>query len=109
HIYVPTRIVIGAIVIGPIIRAIAIVFVLQPRDRHHMLAFVDAKQGDALGLAAGDPDVVYRHTDQPPAVGDHHDVMLVFDREGIDHGAVALGRLDIDDALAAAPGDPVFI
>src|SRR6202042_310759 len=77
-------------------------------DRHHMLVFGGVEHDDALGRAAGDADALDRAAYQLGLVGHQHDLVTVLDRERRHQLAVAAVHRHRDDALAAAPGGPVF-
>src|ERR1700759_4566165 len=81
----------------------------QMGDRDDALALRDLEEHDPLSLASGDADIMDRAADQLPAIGHQHDLVLVLNGEGSDHIAIALGALDIRDALPAAAGDAVVI
>ena len=59
------------------------------------------EQRHALGLAAGDADVVHRAADQLPAIGHQHDLVALGHREGRHHLAVAFG-----ESMLAMPCPP---
>src|ERR1700686_5051885 len=77
-------------------------------DRHHMLVLGGVEYDHALGRAAGDPDALDRAADQLALVSHQHDLVGVLDRKRCDELAVAAVHRHRDDALAAAPGGPVF-
>ena len=74
------------------------------------LGLAEAEQGHAHAAAPGDAHLVGRHADQPAFVSDQHDSVAGPNREASDdRGTVAGGKCDVGDALAAPPGNPVFI
>src|SRR5229473_4585907 len=77
-------------------------------DGHHVLVFGGVEHDDTLGRAAGNPDTLDRTADQLTLVGHQHDLVAVLDRERRHQLAVAAVHRHRDDALAAAPGGPVF-
>src|SRR5690606_4609399 len=85
------------------------VLVRQPRDRCHLLAVRNLEEHHPLRLPPGNPDVVDRQPDQLAAVRYEHDLVGMGHREGCDHRTVAVGGLDVRDALPAAAGDAVLI
>src|SRR5262245_25436547 len=103
----------GAIAAGSVGRAVAIATAFgllgEPGDGDDALALLHLEQRDALGLAAGDADVVHRAADELPAIGHQHDLIAVGDGERRDDLAVALGDVHVGDALPAAAGDAVLI
>src|SRR5262245_45250262 len=98
-------------VCGAVAVAIPVAFglVAETSDGHDALAPLHLEQRHALGLAAGDADVVHRAADELSAVGHQHDLVAFGNREGGHHLAVALGDVHVGNALPAAAGDPVFI
>ncbi len=72
------------------------------------VAFFEAQQAHALRRAAGLADFVGVDADHLAVFGDDHDVGLFGDLQRRDHRTVAVGGLQVDDALAAARGDAVF-
>src|ERR1700686_4771427 len=77
-------------------------------DRHHMLVLGGIEHDHALSRAAGNPDALDRTADQLALVGHQHDLVGVLDRERRHQLAVAAVHRHRHDALAAAPGGPVF-
>src|SRR5712692_3782555 len=72
------------------------------------ILLVQSEQAHALRRAAGFADFVGVDADNLPVLGDDHHVGLFGHLERRDHGAVTVGGLQVDDALAAARGDAVF-
>src|SRR5262245_55926987 len=89
--------------------AIAGGLIAEARDGDDALAPLHLEQGHALGLAAGDADVVHRAADELAAVGHQHDLIAVGDGERRHHLAVALGDVHVGDALPAAAGNAILI
>src|SRR6266851_33578 len=67
-----------------------------------------AQQARALGGAAGLADLVGVDADDLAVRGDDHHVGLFGHLEGGHHLAIALGSIQVDDALAPAGGDAGF-
>src|SRR5215813_7626457 len=65
-------------------------------------------QFDALGAAAGGADLFGLEADQFAVAGNDQDLTLFRDRHDGDDLAVLLGRLDVNDAFAAARLHAVF-
>src|SRR4029079_10730322 len=78
-------------------------------DADDMLTLGHAEDRYALRVAAHDADVADRRADHLALVGDQHQRLALARLEGGDDPAVALRRVDVGDALAAAVGAPVFI
>ena len=75
-----------------------------------MFAFLHSQHGHAHGLAAGDANLAGWQADQAAAIGhQHHVVGLAHGEAGDDGAAGPGGKANIADALAAAPGNPVFV
>src|SRR3984957_10392521 len=85
-----------------------LVFLVEDRGGGYGVIAVEAEQADALGGAASFADFVGVDADDFAMFGDDHDVGLLGDLKSGDDGAVAVGGLHVDDALAAARGDAVF-
>src|SRR5580658_6283361 len=83
-------------------------FLADVFDRDHMLVLGGVEHDHALGRTAGDPDALYRATDQLALVGHQHDLIGLFHREGGDQLAVAVIDRHRDDAFAAAAGGAVL-
>src|SRR5205807_9066510 len=60
-------------------------------------------------VAAGLADLLHAGADQDSLLGDEHQLVVVADRLHADHVAVAVGRLDVDHALAAATDQAVVL
>ena len=74
-----------------------------------MLALGDPENRHALGVAAHDADVRDGRADHLALVGDQHQLFALARGEGGNDTAIALGGVDVGDALSAAIGAPVFI
>src|SRR5262249_18617549 len=72
------------------------------RYRRDLVALVEVHHAHALGIAADDADLIDVRAVDHAASRDQHDVVAVAHRRHADHGAVALARADVADALAAA-------
>src|SRR5580704_3827868 len=72
------------------------------------IAFFEAQQADALRRAARFANLAGVHADHLALVCDDHHVGILADLHGRDDRAVAVGGLQIDDALAAARCDAIF-
>src|SRR5690242_11238107 len=70
-------------------------------DADDMLILADAEDSDALRVAAHHPDIAHGGADHLALVGDEHERLALAGREARDDTAVALGRVDVGDALAA--------
>ena len=69
---------------------------------HQRVAFVEAHEPHALRVAADDADVAGGNPLDLAAGGYHQQFVALADAGDADHRAVALGGLDVADALAAA-------
>ncbi len=100
-----------AIVLGSVLRSSAAVGfdIAQTGHRHHPLTLRHLEQRDALGLAAGDADIVHADPDQLSAVGHHHELIVIDHRERGDNFAVARGDVDGGDALYTPAHHPIFV
>src|SRR4029453_15158788 len=74
---------------------------LDALEAGELLALVERDQRDALRRAAGLADLRHGGADEDAAGGDQHHFVLLLDQYRTDHGAVALGGLDRNHALAA--------
>ncbi len=63
----------------------------------------NAENDDAGRAAPGNPDVVYRATDDLALIGDEHDLVAMLEPEDGDDGVAALAQIHVVDALPAAP------
>src|SRR5437764_6078287 len=88
-----------------------LLFVLlgKARNRHGAVVAFDVDQLDALRRAADRPDVLRRHAEDLPLLRDEHQFGVVRDVRDADDLAVAIRRLDVDDADAAARLQAVFV
>src|SRR5580704_9783791 len=84
------------------------VFFVEDGGGGYGVIAVEAEQADALRGTAGFADFVGVDADDLAVFGDDHYVRLFGDLKRGDDGAVAVGGLHVDDALAAARGDAVF-
>src|SRR5579871_5954325 len=78
-------------------------------DRHDALAFLDTKDGDALGRTALNADLRHRHPNGLALIADEHEMIGIFDRKRRYHRAVFGAHGDCDNAGAAASGDAEFV
>src|SRR6476660_1844642 len=81
----------------------------QALERHDLLVLGGIEHDHALRRAPGDADAGDRRADQLAAVGDQHDLVGLFHREGADDLAGLLGECHGDDAFAAAAGGAVLV
>src|SRR5262245_52637043 len=78
------------------------VALLDALETGELLALVERDQRDALRRTAGLADLRHRGADEHAPGRDQHHLVLLLDQHRADHGAVPLGGLDRDHALAAA-------
>src|SRR5690348_5529245 len=78
-------------------------------DADDMLVSRDLEDRDTLRVAAHDADVADRRADHLALVGDEHQLLALARREARHDTAVALGGVDVGDALAAAIGAAIFV
>ena len=74
-----------------------------------MLVLGDTEDRHALRVAARDPDIPHGGADHLALVGDQHQLLARLSREAGHDAAVALGRVDVGDALAAAVGAAILV
>src|SRR5205085_1782691 len=74
-----------------------------------MFALGDSEDGHALRVATHHADIPDGGADHLALVGDQHQRLAAVGRERGDDAAVALRRVDVGDALAAAIGAAIFI
>src|SRR5690606_3843705 len=79
-----------------------VAFRYDPLQTDEAIAFVEADQTHALRVAALDRNVADGRAHERTARADQHDLVVLLDLHRADHASVALGRLQGDDALAAA-------
>src|SRR6267142_2270938 len=93
------------------VRRSLLFFVLlgKPRDGHGTVVAFDVDQAHALRGTADGPDVLRRHAQDLSLLRDQHQLGIVGHVRHADHLAVPLGRLDVDDADAAARLQAVFV
>src|SRR2546425_10241313 len=84
-------------------------FGLDASDRADLVVGVEIDDAHAHRVAALRGHVTCVEADDLALGRDHEDVVALADLEHAHHGAVAAGRLDVDDPLAAAPGQPVLL
>src|SRR5262245_20106052 len=70
-------------------------------QRRDLVPLVEVHDAHALGVAADLADLVRVGAVDHPLRGDEHDVVAVADADDADHRAVALGRADVAQPLAA--------
>ena len=75
---------------------------LRHADDRERVAFVEGHDPHALRVAADDADVADGDALDLAAGGHHHQLVVVGDADDADHRAVAVGGLDVAQALAAA-------
>src|SRR5262245_10843211 len=91
----------SAVAAGSIGRAVAIAVSVplgvlgEPGDGDDALTLLHLEQRHALGLAAGDADVVDWAADELAAIGHQHDLVALRHRERGHHFAVALGDVHV--------------
>ncbi len=78
------------------------VFLGHALHGHQRIAFVETHESHALGVAADDVDVAGGDPLDLAAGGHHQQFVALADADDPDHRAVALGGLDVANALAAA-------
>src|SRR6266567_8493013 len=94
---------------GPLLLSIFFFFLLgDPLDARELGAFVEVDQAHALRRAPQLADLLHARAYEHAAGGDEHDLVLVADQHRADDLAVALGGLDRDHPLRAAPVARVF-
>ena len=76
--------------------------------RGYLIAFLQVDEPNSLRRAASLPDLVRPDADHLAILRHNHQLGIFLHRKDPDHHAVARRRLHIDDALAAAVGQPVF-
>src|SRR5262245_1195919 len=87
----------------PVAIAVAVdVALLDALEAGELLALVERDQRDALRRAAGLADLRHRGADEHAPGRYQHHLVILLDQHRADHGAVPLGGLDRDHALAAA-------
>src|ERR1044071_8270987 len=74
---------------------------LDERGAGDFIAAVGLNQSDAGSRAACLANAVGFDADELALLGDNHDFRFIFDREDRDHLSCLIGRLHVDDALAA--------
>ena len=87
---------------GDFFFAAAVFFLRHADDGGQRVAFVEAHDPHALRVAADDADVADGDALDLAAGGHHQQLVVVVDADDADHRAVALGGLDVAEALAAA-------
>src|SRR6185437_9876707 len=75
----------------------------------HLVAGLELQQTDALGGAAGLADLPRVNADDLAVVADQHGFRFLVHQQDAHHFAVARSSLDVDDALAAARLQAVFV
>src|SRR5512146_2708932 len=75
----------------------------------HLVAGLELQQADALGGAAGLADLPRVNADDLAVVADEHGFRFLIHQQDAHHFAVARSSLDVDNALAAARLQPVFV
>ena len=80
-------------------------------NRDHALVLGGVEDGHTLGGAAGHADAADRNPDHLAAIGNHHDLVAAFNREGRNHWTDlgSLGGVGGADALAAAARDAELV
>ncbi|PAV73130.1 hypothetical protein WR25_05651 [Diploscapter pachys] len=76
---------------------------VDPGGGDDMLVLRHAEQRHTLRVAARDADVTDRHANELRLIGHQHQLLARMRGEAGDDGAVAAGRHDVGDALAATP------
>src|SRR5262249_2973588 len=79
------------------------------RDGAHAVVGLEVDDAHAHGVAALGGDVVRVDADHLALGGDHEHVVARSHLQHADHVAVAARRLDVDDPLAAAPGESILV
>src|SRR5689334_9358328 len=92
-----------AIAVSAVAVAVLELALLDALEARELLAFAQRDERDALRRAALLADLRDARADQHAAGGDEHHLVVVVDEHRADERAVALGSLDGDHALAAAP------
>src|SRR5262249_29145563 len=72
--------------------------VLQPRDRHRPVSFVEVDQPHALRSPADERDAVCLGAQNHALLGDEHQLLVLENARHPDDLAIALAGLDVDDA-----------
>src|SRR6476646_2548289 len=78
-------------------------------DADHMLVLADSEDGDALRVSSHHPYVADGGADHLALVSDEHQRFALVSGEARNHAAVALGRVNVGDALSTAISAAVFI
>ena len=81
---------------------------VEPREGLDAVALFEANQAHTLRVAADRAQRRHRHADHHAVLGDDQHLVVVGDVRDADHRAVAVRRLDVADAEAAATGDAVL-
>src|SRR6185436_98333 len=82
---------------------------LHPRQAHHAIVGLDVDDADAPRVAPLGGDVLGAEPDQLPLGRHEQDVVALAHLDQPDHKPVTPARLDVEDPLAAAPLEPVFL
>src|SRR5919106_2796237 len=89
------------IAVAPV--SVAQIALLDALHAGELLALAQRDECYALGGAPHFADLRHRGADEDAAGGDEHHLVLLLDEHRADDRAVALGDLDCDHALSAAP------
>src|SRR5262249_17772687 len=82
---------------------------LHPRQADHAVVRLDVADADAPRVAPLRGDVLGRAADQLPPGRHEEDVVAGTPRDEADHKAVPTAGLDVNDALATPPLEPVLV
>src|SRR6185503_10308527 len=82
---------------------------LDTGNAAHLVVGVDVDDAHAHRIAALARDVIHVEADHLALAGDHEHVVPLPHLEHAHHRPIAPARLDVDDALARAPGEAILV